>query len=55
VKNIKNESIKYRMSGSMLAPNGLGIGDGGAFEKHEPTFAQMSNSITTVALTTGCP
>ena len=31
-----------------LTANGLRIGDGGAFEKRQPTFVQMPNRITNV-------
>ena len=38
-----------------MAVNGLRIGDGGAFGKRQPTFAQMLNRITNVEFTTVAP
>jgi hypothetical protein len=35
-----------------MAANGLGIGDGGAFENHCRTFAPMFNRSTKVEFTT---
>jgi hypothetical protein len=38
-----------------LTANGLRIGDGGAFEKRQPTFVQMPNRITNVEFITVSP
>jgi len=47
-------SSKFKLS-QAVADNGLRPGDGGAFEKRLPNFAQKPNKITNGEFTTVCP
>ena len=48
-------TYEQRTVANRVSANGLRIGDGGAFEKRQPTFVQMPNRITNVEFRTVSP